>query len=302
MKQRCYTIAILLGISQMLSAYTHLASEKHHFLYVDAAAGYASLYNTSNVIKSGVGSAVEIGIGYRFSCNYFLTSIGMEGYYRYNTHSMERERLQLNLKDTEGTPFVLTADATRGKDVCRSIAMNIPLLFGIEYRRFYGLVGPKLSCNLWGQTRTDATLTTNGQYDRYIGVFEEMPNHTFYTRAITSGTQSLSWNMDVLAHIEIGARIGPAYFTTGGDVPKPKQRYYISLYADYGLLNIRDRQSKGERLGYQETEKDGIVFYTTPALLCKELENASVKQYSFGIKATILFELPQQRPCVICKD
>lgn len=303
MKQRCYIIAVLLGVSQMLSAYTHLASEKHRFLYVDAAAGYASLYNTSNVIKPGMGSAVKIGFGYRFSCNRFVTSLGMEGYYMHNVHSMAGQRFQLPATDTEGDGFILTADATRGKDVCHAIAVNIPLLFGIEHRRFYALVGPELSYNLWGRTRTDATLTTTGQYDRYIGVFEEMPDHAFYTRAVTSGAQTFSWNMDVLAHIEIGARIGPVCFMTGGDIPRPKQRYYISFYADYGLLNImRNSQSKGDRLGCTETATDGIVFYTTPAILCNELKGATVKQYSFGIKATILFELPQHKPCVICKE
>lgn len=301
-KSRCYIIAILLGLSQVSGAFTRLAPERHHFLSVDGAIGYASLTNNSEALQSGLGVAANVGIGYRVYYNRFLFSTGIEGYYLYNTHSMNDVQRQLNMIDTEGMPFTLLADATNGSDVCHTISLNLPILFGGEFRRFYFLLGPKVSYNIFGQAESSAMLTTKGQYERYIGVFEDMPNHQLQTRLTTSGKQPLLWNIDILAHIELGARLGDLFFMTGADVPKSNQRFYIALYADYGILNIRNSTSMGDRLGYRETTDKGVEFYMTPAMMCNELYEAKIHQYQVGVKATFLFELPQRKACVICKD
>lgn len=302
MKSHCYLLAILLGFSQVSGAYTRLTPERHHFLSVDAAIGYASLDNKAADLKSGTGVAANIGVGYRVYYNHFLFSTGIEGYYLYNTHSMTGVQRNLNMIDTEGMPFTLIADASDGRDVCHSLNLNIPVLFGGEFRKFYFLLGPKFSYNFFGRTESSAMLTTKGEYERYIGVFEDMPNHQFQTSPVSSGKLPLTWNIDILAHMEIGMRLGDLISMTGADVPKPKQRFYIALYADYGILNIHRNVSTGDRLGYRETADSGLQFYMTPALLSNELRDVEVHQYQVGIKATILFELPQRKPCVICKD
>ena len=302
MKSHCYLLAILLGFSQVSGAYTRLTPERHHFLSVDAAIGYASLDNKAADLKSGTGVAANIGVGYRVYYNHFLFSTGIEGYYLYNTHSMTGVQRNLNMIDTEGMPFTLIADASDGRDVCHSLNLNIPVLFGGEFRKFYFLLGPKFSYNFFGRTESSAMLTTKGEYERYIGVFEDMPNHQFQTSPVSSGKLPLTWNIDILAHMEIGMRLGDLISMTGADVPKSKQRFYIALYADYGILNIHRNVSTGDRLGYRETADSGLQFYMTPALLSNELRDVEVHQYQVGIKATILFELPQRKPCVICKD
>lgn len=301
-KSRCYFLAILLGLSQVSGAFTRLAPERHHFLSVDGALGYASLTNNSPDLKSGSGVAADVGVGYRVFYNNFLFSTGLEGYYLYNAHTMSNMQRQLSMIDTEGMPFTLIADATNGSDVCHSISLNIPVLFGGEFKKFYFLAGPKLSYNIFGQAESSTMLTTKGQYERYIGVFEDMPNHQLQTSPLTSGRQPLSWNLDVLAHAEIGLRLGDLFFMTGADIPKPKQRFYIAIYADYGVLNIRSSTSSGDRLGYRETADNGVEFFLTPAMMCNELHDAAVHQYQVGIKAAFLFELPQHKDCVICKE
>lgn len=302
MKSRCYLLAILLGFSQVSGAYTRLTPERHHFLSVDAAIGYASLDNNAADIKSGSGAAVNVGVGYRVYYNRFLFSTGVEWYYLYNVHSMAGVQRKLDMMDTEGMPFTLIAEATNGRDVCHSFNLNIPVLFGGEFRKFYFLLGPKISYNFYGQAESSAMLTTKGEYERYIGVFEDMPNHQLQTSSVSSGKLPLTWNIDILAHFEAGLRLGDLILMTGADIPKPKQRFYVALYADYGILNIHRNASTGERLGYRETTDNGVEFYMTPALLSNELRNIEVHQYQVGIKATILFELPQRKPCVICKD
>ena len=80
-----------------------------------------------------------------------------------------------------------------------------------------------------------------------------------------------------------------------------KQRYYIAFFFDYGLLNIRNQKASQKRLKYNWST-EGSEYILTPAVMSTELGDAEIHQYSFGIKATILFELPQKKPCVFCKD
>lgn len=297
-------LAIMFGFTQGLGAFTRLTPEQRHFLSVDGSLGYASLTNNSPELQSGSGMAATIGVGYRLFRNNFLFSTGVEGYYMLNAHSMSDTKLTVDMFDTEGDPFRMMADASDGSDICHSVSVNLPLLFGGEFRRFYFLVGPKLSYNLWGQAESKGILTTRGDYDRYIGEFENMPNHYFETRPITSGAQKLSWNLDILAHAEIGARLGDVIFLTGADIPKPKHRYYLAFYVDYGLLNIRTSTPSGNRLECVQSDPttEPPRFVLTPAVMSNEMGDATIHQYSFGIKATILFELPQSKPCVMCKD
>lgn len=292
----------LLWMGTTVGAATHLLPDQHHFISVNGALGYTAV--TNNVVDVALGSGVNtsIGVGYRLFHNSFLFSAGIDGSYRFVTHSMADSRCQLDMIDTEGMPFKMDADATNGADVCHAVNLNIPILVGGEFQRFYFLVGPMLSVNLWGSTSAKAMLTTTGEYDRYFDHFEDMPNHYFSTVPLSSGTQSVSFQIDVLAHAEIGWRLGKFYSQTGADVPKPKQRYYIALYADYGLLNIHRNVAKGDRLSYEETELQGLQFNLTPALLSTELKGAQLHQFSVGIKVTFLFELPQRKICVFCRD
>lgn len=298
-------LAIMLGFTQVSGAWTHLTPEERHFISIDGSVGYASLTNTSSELKSGSGVAANFGVGYRLLYNDFLFSTGVEGYYMLNAQSMSGVQVVVDDNDDEGDRYRLTVDASNGHDVCQSASLNIPFLFGGEFKRFYFLAGPKVSYNIWWQAESSAFLSEQAEYVEYEGVIcdikDKFDNRGLITKK-NSVNDSIHWNTDIMMHFEIGYRCGDVIFKTGADVPKPKQRYYIALYYDFGLLNIRNTKSLGNRL-YYEGEGFDKEYYLTPAVMSNELgEAARIHQYSFGIKATILFELPQKKPCVFCKD
>lgn len=298
----------MLGFTQVLGAFTRLTPEQRHFISIDGSIGYASLFSDSVGIQPGAGTAINIGVGYRLFHNNFLFSVGAEGYYMLNAYSMSDVNLTTDMIDTEGMPFRMIANVTDGRDLCHFFSVNIPILFGMEYRRFYFLAGPKIAYNIrsMGQANAEGILTTKGDYERYIGEFENMPNHFFSTEKIQSSAPEVSWNeqnLDILAHIEIGGRLGEVSFQTGADVPNPQRRYYLAFYLDYGLRNIRTSAPAHSRLECQQSSSDQAPQYVlTPAIMSTNLGSSAIHQYSFGIKATVLFELPQKKPCVFCKD
>lgn len=299
MKQRYGILALLLSMTQVLGAFTRLTPESYHFFVVEGSLGYASLTNSSSSLRSGNGAAANLGIGYRVYHNHFLFSTGLQGYYLYNVHSMQDVSCEFDEVDNEGDAYHMVVDASNGTDVCNAVSLNLPVLFGAEYRRFYFLMGPTLSYNLWGNATASASLSEKAQYVEFEGVVENMTGR-FENQTVTQ-TERIEWNIDLMAHFEIGMRLGDLSFQTGADVPKPKQRYYIAVYVDYGLLNLRSAQSLGSRLWYEGTGFDK-TYHLTPAVMSTELRQAEIHQYSVGIKATVLLELPRRRPCVICTD
>lgn len=283
-------------------AYTVINPDVHHFISIDGAMAYSSLFNTSDTLKSGMGVSPYLGVGYRLLYSNFLFAAGIEAHYLYNAYSTSGAKRSINMLDTEGDPFRLHVDATDGNDWVHAVNLNIPLLLGMEYRRFYFLAGPKFSLNVGNEMQTKATVVTSATYDQYIGTFENMPNHMLDTYPVESKNLSADWDLDIITHLEVGMRLGDVSFETGADVPQPKQRFYIALFADYGLLNLNRAEAKYSRLDYEQVAGQPLRIFLTPALMSKEYSGVRVNQWSVGVKATVLLELPKRRDCVMCEE
>lgn len=302
MKTKITLLIVLLSLYVVdTKAYTRLNPELHHFFSADVALGYASLLNNSEQVETGSGVAAHIGVGYRVLYNRFLFATGAELYYMYNAYSMSAAMLNLKMVDTEADPFTLHVDATAGRDWVSALNLNIPLFMGMEYRRFYFLAGPKLCINIANQMQAQATAITTATYDKYIEDFEDMPNHMLGQYDLSSGNQRAPWNIDVMAHVEIGGRIGSFSFDKGGDIVHPKHRIYLAAYMDYGLLNLNQVTVGDARIGYEQPSGQALRLYLTPALMSKDIVGAWVRQLSVGIKATVLLELPKRDKCVMCE-
>lgn len=296
----------IFGISLLLSslsfAQTRLSPEHYHFLQLTGSVGYAGLLDHTTSVPNISGIETSIGIGWKLYHNNFLFSVGVEGNYSHYLPSMSDVRLELNMFDTEAMPFIMIADASSGKDKSDFLNLDIPLLFGGEFHRFFFQLGPVFSLNLMGRATASANLTTTGDYDRYLGIFENMPNHYLTTMPISSGNQIVRLGADVKARAELGFRLGTLYTEKGADVPISTTRGYISLFVDYGMLNVHKNNAMNSRISYTETQADGLLFHLTPALLSREWRDVKLHNLTVGVRFTWLLELPRRKDCVICRD
>ena len=101
--------------------------------------------------------------------------------YDLNANRLDEHDEVLLMRDTEGDIFNMHVHVDKSRDLAHMVNLNIPLLVGGEWGRFYFLVGPKVSLNLYGSTSSVAQITTYGEYDRYYDDFYDMPNHQFVT-------------------------------------------------------------------------------------------------------------------------
>ena len=200
----------------------------------------------------------------------------------------------LPMIDTEGDLFKMHVLMDKSQDLSHMVNANIPVLFGGEWKRFYFMVGPKVSINLYGSTSSKAEYTTYGEYERYYDDFYDMPNHQFESgRRMESGKMALKWNFNIMAHAEIGGRIGHMFKHQQFRLNPDMVRMYLAVYADYGLFNLHTAaETDMSTFGYQETDK-GVQFYIQPLMLSSMAAEAVFNNLNVGIKYTVAFEIEQ---------
>lgn len=289
-------------------AYTRLSPEEHHFITIDATGSYDGYRSDTLIVSRLMGGGASIGVGYRYYRNQFLFATSLQCKYTYFSFSMANMIDSVWLVDEQNEKYVLKADATECSDRNHALHLQLPLLVGMEWKRFYFLVGPMASLNVFGRTITDGDLTTSAYYPQYIGWMFDMPTHDLMTQSVSHYRQ-LQLNFDLLAHIEIGWRLGR--------LPNPREialqptihRFYLALFADIGCLNIlyaAQNSNLTPRLWHETTtDADGKSFTTfnlTPTIMSRELYGRKLNEFYVGVKFTAAIELPKKKPCVLCDD
>lgn len=281
-------------MSAGIRAFTRLTPETHHFVALHGDLGYSALLHTIPGQRAAAGVNANMGIDYRFFRNNFILSVGAEGMYELNSNNLKAVDMTVPMMDTEGDLFQMHVMMDKSRDRSHMVNLNIPLLIGGEWKRFYFLLGPKVSINMYGSTSSKAEYTTFGEYDRYYDDFYEMPNHQFESgRKMSSSSIKMKWNFNILAHAEIGARIGHMYKHQMFRLNPDLIRMYVALYADFGVLNLHSASKTDVgTFGYRETD-EGVQFYVQPLMLSNLASGAVFRNLNVGVKFTVAFELKQ---------
>lgn len=289
MKKIVFIVCLAL-LSMWVNAHTRLTPETYHFVSLHADAGYSALLHNIQGHAPSAGMNTNLGIDYRLYHNVFLFSVGVEGMYELNANRMEDHDEAIPMMDTEGDIFQMHLHVDKARDLSHMVNLNIPLLMGGEWGRFYFMIGPKFSINMYGATTSSAKVTTYGEYERYYDDFYDMPNHQFITgMPVKSDMLKMKWNFNILAHIEIGGRIGHMFKHKQFRLNPDKVRMYLAGYVDFGVLNLITGKGGAPVFGYEETDH-GVQFYSQPLLLSNLTDGATFRNLNIGIKYTIAFE------------
>lgn len=293
MKRYLFIVCCML-MSAGIRAFTRLTPETHHFVALHGDLGYSALLHTIPGQRAAAGVNANMGIDYRFFRNNFILSVGAEGMYELNSNNLKAVDMTVPMMDTEGDLFQMHVMMDKSRDRSHMVNLNIPLLIGGEWKRFYFLLGPKVSINMYGSTSSKAEYTTFGEYERYYDDFYEMPNHQFESgRKMSSSSIKMKWNFNILAHAEIGARIGHMYKHQMFRLNPDMIRMYVALYADFGVLNLHSASKTDVgTFGYRETD-EGVQFYVQPLMLSNLASGAVFRNLNVGVKFTVAFELKQ---------
>lgn len=286
-----------------------------------------SKYGPSFGVAGGLGFLYELQAGPTYGQTRFLFDVGV-GAQGGLTSFMQGSSFTTalpNQLDLDGMSFDYVYELKDRHDKYSNVAVQIPLMVGVQHRKFYMLAGAKITANVFTQSHTTATLTTYGRYQDFDD-FRDMPEYQFFTGKPMSSGVKTSLKLDVDLSAEIGGRFGVITDAVGYDVPKRKIEYRLAGFFDYGLLDIhyqRDQLALGTRnpanpdqilpiegnLRYNEGATAPVYNTTSMVdnIVVNDLMSSSgfakaVNSLVIGLKFTILFQLPEPGRCVICKD
>ena len=272
-------------------------------------------YSGSLGVAGGLGFQYELQAGPKYSEAQFLMDLGVGatfGKTSYAKGSSTTVPLEGQF-DLSNEPFDYIYDVQNRKDSYTNLALHIPLMVGVQYRRFYALAGVKIYANVWTKTATTAGLTTYGQYKDFDD-FQNMPEYQFFENESFKGGIKTSLNLDMDLSFEIGARLGTLLYDVGYDVPKRKIEYRLAAFVDYGLLDVHTKGTlPALRLpeSYDINPESKNYVYKTRTMIDNLVMNDIMSTNGFakavnnlvvGVKFTVLFQMPEPGQCVICRD
>ena len=269
-----------------------------------------SEYSTSYGAAGGLGFLYEMQAGRKYAPTRFLLDIGVgaQGGLTAFTQGNSMEVRLPNQYDLDGDVFDYVYELSDRKDQYTDVAVQVPVLFGVQHRHFYMLAGVKVGAHLYTKAYSKANLRTYGDYQKF-DPFVNMPEYQFFEGLSIDKSANASFNLTMDASLEVGGRLGFITDAVGYDVPKRVIECRLAGFVDYGLLDIhRQRELPGlvpstnyiaDEAYKSNTMIDGLLMndVMSTAGFAK-----SVNSLTVGIKFTVLFQLPEPGQCVICRD
>lgn len=266
----------------------------------------------------GLGFLYEMQLGPKYSPTRFLLDVGV-GAQGGLTSFIQGSNMYTTLKDQKdlnGDPFEYVYEINNRHDQYTNIGVQVPIMIGVQHRKFYMLAGVKVNANVYKKAITTATLNTYGHYED-IPDLRGMEEYQFFNNYPLKGTANATLsNINLDASLEIGGRFGGVVITdaVGFDVPKRKVEYRLAGFLDYGLGDIHTQHLNEGFVApslYDTNPGSQAYVYNTTSMVDNLKVNDLMSTTNFakkvtnlvvGIKFSVLFQLPENEKCVICRD
>ena len=279
-----------------------------HYITLNAQLGEQSWLTKTEAVKanSSFGIGGGVGINYELQEKALLFSVGVGASPSYSVFTMLPYRTSFEGVDSQGDAMLYTYSFKDRTDDYFNLSVQVPLMIGAQFGKFYFLVGAKFDMSLLARGYVNHTLVSSeGDYLPYIGHFHDMVEHAYFSNVKIETKNSFVFNMNALASAEIGMRLGNNnYKYTGfGTEQKSKIQYRIALYADYGILNaLSTTPAPLYSTPVVFNEEDMLSPVGMTDLLHSNQREERVVPLQVGVKFTVLFRVGDPKKCVICED
>jgi len=270
MRKLLLFIALLMGAA---------ALQAQHWLGLAMEADMAWQLDRIPLTTAKIGGGTALDLRYQLQVNLLTVETGIGAAYTLNALGIQDTTLQIPMMDNRGKPLTFVGQLKNRQDLSRNLALHIPLLIGVEYRRFYGLAGAKVSVNLLSRTQQTALLRTSGEYDMYYEPLTDMPEHGFhdYQRQETRGS------MRVQTDLRVAAEVGMVFNTYRGYT-----KYRLGAFVEYGVFDVRKSEAK-ELLTADMS--DGMYLTMNHVYSSFYQASSPVNNLLVGLRFSILFYL-----------
>ena len=251
--------------------------------------GYHSFMTSAPGIDYTGNFGAGIGLGYEFQFKRFMVHTG--GEFNYLTADLQTSPFihQQNLFDPAGNFYVGNYGFYDNNDHYTLGYVNIPLMLGFQFGRFYFLVGGKVGFNILGESSTSTRVVNAGEYPLAI---KEIKKPGFPTKERTYPTTT-EFEMNYGASAEVGVYLG-RYKNKEGKVKRVK--YRLAAFADYNFANIRPSVTTEEML-INNAEAPYYEPVLNSLMRTEKMKGQHLNNLYTGIKFTVLFNVKESVEC-----
>lgn len=296
-------ILLITVLTPLLSA--PVWAQNRQYIGVWGQLGEASLLPSESTLPTALGVGGGLGFNYELRAGkHFLLDFGLGANCAHSIFSTDnREEILYDMVDTENWKFDYTYKMTERKDAYTNLSVQVPLMLGAHFHRFYFLAGAKFDMSVYVPTTVKMNISTEGVYHQFIDPMTGMPEHFFYSDVPYKHSGKVTFRPNVMASAEIGWRLGPIYTGTGADIPKQRTQYRLGLFADYGLLDVHRAQTLPMLQIPSAINTDdptgGVIANDCLSVIAAA---GKVNNLMVGVKFSVYFQLPEKKACVICHE
>ncbi|MCQ2337405.1 MAG: OmpA family protein [Paludibacteraceae bacterium] len=231
-----------------------------HCLGLYGGLGYSAFLNDIENSKTPGGAAGLLGVQYMLKKhkpgdmnprNMFTFAVGIEPMILNSTLKMNdftyMGPYNYNLSNRSDT-MTYIMDFEKYRESMNRLSLNVPIMFGGQFSRYYFQVGAKVGLGLWGGYTTKTDVITTVYDNQLIDIIGSVPTHGLETQhSKTKG--SLKFDLDLVVSAEFGVVMDEwmpaAAMMVGKGRKKIPLSYRLGLFMDYGVMNLNpDKGSK----------------------------------------------------------
>ena len=275
-----------------------------------------SKYSLSYGVAGGAGFLYELQAGPKYSQTQFLfdVGVGVTGGMTAFLQGSSSETVLKDQRDFDGDLFDYVYELNDRHDQYKDMAVQIPLMLGVQHKKFYAMAGLKVYAHVLTNFYTTANITTYGRYAAFPDMRDNPKWQFFAEQPMTPKKDKTTFNLDMDLSFEIGGRLGYIPEDVGFDVPRRATEYRLAAFVDYGLLDIHKANNKEGLITptkYDANPSSADYVYDNTSMLDGMKMNdimstngfaSKVNNLVVGLKFTILFKIQEQGQCVICRD
>ncbi len=281
---RLIVVVCLVTLQSIASPYRR---NEHNYFVIEAGVGYQALLTSSSEISPSGGAAAQLGIGYRYAKHTFLFHLGLEGQFGYITNRLNAIS-DSTIIEQEGLSITRKGEMNQRFEAYRMANIALPLAAGCDFGPFYFLAGLKPALSIWGDGKAEAHVQS---WSEYYGVLPGTQSNIF-VQSNGGAYESMKWNFQLLAHIELG---GPIRLPN--QTKKSPVQLKWGIWADCGILNTYSPNQNQESVPMQAPYTDATVRPTI-----KYNADITSRPLAVGAKITLLLGLKQRKTCMCLRN
>jgi len=269
-------------------------------------------------MHTSFGLGTGVGLSYELKYHHFLLSVGVTGAYTRSTF-ISKELTSMAANDGDNSGHTWTVPGVRGdftyvydfykrKDMYSDVTVQVPLMMGGQWNKFYFLLGAKFQTeSLWGVRQASTLFNSYGDYASIMGTtIAHMPEYGFYdNEEVKMDQEPAKFNLNVLASAELGWWIVPEIYPYSHRKYIPVV-YRVGLYADCGAFNAynydEDLEPYKTPTSYNGANPAAMKNVELNDFIGSKARGELVLPAEIGIKFSVMFMLPTKTPCVLCND